>query len=1151
MSGPEILGAIAATLELGKATNKGIETLKNSRKEIAELRDNIGSTLEMFLEVDESCSQEENQEVSDDEHHQRIRQIQSKRLKQACDRSSSELHRVAQDAQLLLLVDIVRRKQPTRGVFESRQGTGLAKNAKVAFRSLLDSLDIHKSSGIRIPSQQLENELEKVRRSQPTWVFRQNEYRDWQSSDSSDWLWAFGEAGSGKTALASYMVDALRASHSTVPPPDSVSSADQQNNSCARSDVAVAIFYYSYEVTPFSQRPEIVLRSLCHQLLENLWRKDPYQAFQRVDGFDFGKEHSTSLRAIRELFKALVIDFGRVYIILDALDGSSRETIVKIMVTSRIGDDMKVSAAFNKSHCLEVKPTKELLHHYVTGRLEYPTDFTEEPEILESLRDNVERICAINKIVDASEGSYLPAKLHLDMLGQTSTRVDLESRLENLPTNLASLFSPSLRRIENQADERLRLFGNKTLLWMLHAERPLSIEELQHAVAIHRFLPMSYTELNLRPTDIPTMRELVTATSYLLSIDLVNNTVHVHKAIQDFFMENPGKIEMQRHFINPHYEMVCACMGYLRLGNFKSYMSGSSSIWLPREPDFPFFGYTTRDWATHVKRCGERMFYQSGTSSPILDFLNMDHALACTAQLLEQPGIDVDERNPYWETALCTACFHGHAGIVQILLKAKADSLSGNGSGTLEVSQARHKHDSMSSASIVHMPFTDHCLAAAARKGYLVVINLLIDHARQGRYSKALLAQENHRGEPIVVNAVRSNNVIVVQAILDQVVLLSEGMQLLLKYDRSGHDALRVAVQLDNEYIIEALVQYPGGGTLLDRRGPNKNETPLHTATENNYYKAAERLLDLGTNPSIQDSDGNTLLHLLFVKVDRSLEVVIGGIIENFLKRGADPSIQTFKKRETVVHRAVVCDQPKALRTLIRNLINHGPSGVVNIPGSHGFTPLQLAISKPSLKNLKDIFEILIVDGRADCRGKDDKGQPCLLAIMKRRDPALLDTVCKCDRFNEYADAALIYAIELHLPEQFHRMVEAISSNQQVTLKSNVVSAVLSNGCADFLNILFELGFGNSVLKNQSPGGWSPLHQVANQGHIEFANILIDQGANISVRNDAGASALDLAVAKQLPDMAMLLQSQQSTRTCVMKYALPSLNKFDLSIPAS
>ena len=72
-------------------------------------------------------------------------------------------------------------------------------------------------------------------------------------------------------------------------------------------------------------------------------------------------------------------------------------------------------------------------------------------------------------------------------------------RVATTGVDLGSVYDQALQRVREQEGDRARL-GMEVLMWVSHAERPLRIEELSHALAVEA----GSTDLdpeNIRPPD--------------------------------------------------------------------------------------------------------------------------------------------------------------------------------------------------------------------------------------------------------------------------------------------------------------------------------------------------------------------------------------------------------------------------------------------------------------------------------------------------------------------------------------------------------------------------------------------------------------------------------------------------------------------------
>jgi len=78
---------------------------------------------------------------------------------------------------------------------------------------------------------------------------------------------------------------------------------------------------------------------------------------------------------------------------------------------------------------------------------------------------------------------FLLARLHMDSLvGKLNVR-QVRTALENLPEGMDNTYDEAMERVERQDDSRKEL-AKQVLSWITYAVRPLSVKELQHALAV-------------------------------------------------------------------------------------------------------------------------------------------------------------------------------------------------------------------------------------------------------------------------------------------------------------------------------------------------------------------------------------------------------------------------------------------------------------------------------------------------------------------------------------------------------------------------------------------------------------------------------------------------------------------------------------------
>ena len=78
---------------------------------------------------------------------------------------------------------------------------------------------------------------------------------------------------------------------------------------------------------------------------------------------------------------------------------------------------------------------------------------------------------------------FLLARLHMDTLADESNRNGIIKALEKLPEGFDGTYDDALERINRQSKRR-KYMAYRVLSWISYAFRPLSLIELQYALAI-------------------------------------------------------------------------------------------------------------------------------------------------------------------------------------------------------------------------------------------------------------------------------------------------------------------------------------------------------------------------------------------------------------------------------------------------------------------------------------------------------------------------------------------------------------------------------------------------------------------------------------------------------------------------------------------
>ncbi|KAJ7589392.1 hypothetical protein C8J56DRAFT_784836, partial [Mycena floridula] len=305
------------------------------------------------------------------------------------------------------------------------------------------------------------------------WFLKQQQFVDWKDGKTK-FLWCPGIPGAGKTILSSVIVEHL---HKAI---------------LQQPKIAVICIYFDYRRQE-EQTPSQLLGSVLKQLVQQ----------HPVLSDNLLTLHKTHLSrdahpSIPELFAALqteVLLYSQVYIVVDALDESSesnqaRELLfsahpqglwslpdhVHLLVTSR--DILSISQEFDNTPRICIEADSKDLETYIRGRI------TTDIKLKKLVKDD--RALAaeiIEQVILKAAGMFLQARLHLDALASQLSRKGLRNALALLPEGIMVSYDDAMDRIRSQGKEEYEL-ACRIFYWLAYAKESLSIEELQHAIAV-------------------------------------------------------------------------------------------------------------------------------------------------------------------------------------------------------------------------------------------------------------------------------------------------------------------------------------------------------------------------------------------------------------------------------------------------------------------------------------------------------------------------------------------------------------------------------------------------------------------------------------------------------------------------------------------
>ncbi|KAJ7590173.1 hypothetical protein C8J56DRAFT_1025329 [Mycena floridula] len=303
------------------------------------------------------------------------------------------------------------------------------------------------------------------------WFLKSQEFVDWKDGTTKV-LWCPGIPGAGKTILSSIIINHLQ--------------------SIADPTMAVLYIYCDY-TRHADQTPTQLLGALLKQLVQlhnsisdHLLTLYTTCLSQKADPM------------ITELIAALHTEassYSHVHIIVDALDECSEDNHarelffsthpqgllslpdnVHILITSR--DILAISQEFHSTPRISIEADNEDLQTYIRSTI--TTDIKLKRLVKGDIMLEAE---IIDQVILKAAGMFLQAQLHLDALASQLNRRSLRTALSSLPKGIMDSYDAAMARIHAQGEAEYDL-ARHIFYWLAYAEGPLSIKQLQHAVAV-------------------------------------------------------------------------------------------------------------------------------------------------------------------------------------------------------------------------------------------------------------------------------------------------------------------------------------------------------------------------------------------------------------------------------------------------------------------------------------------------------------------------------------------------------------------------------------------------------------------------------------------------------------------------------------------
>ena len=449
-----------------------------------------------------------------------------------------------------------------------------------------------------------ENNIRSAHRDTCGWLFKTSQFEEWRTRANLEThngvLWMKGKPGAGKSTLMKHALSWCRRRYSKH---------------------VFARFFFNARGETLEKTPLGMFRSLAHQLIDLipiLWERIlPHFLEKRKKYAD--NNVPWYAEELREFLLAAVAHprFQPTFIFIDALDECS-ELEVRQLVS--FIEELSVAAAQSRTTLYIFLSSR----HYPTISMKKNIELTvESPEhdkdIAIYIKDKllVKDVTIELALIRKAKGIFMWVVLVVEMLNKEHDEGRLSSamneHLERIPSGLNEVFRMLLEKDNAHKDETVLL-----LQWVLFAVRPLSLQELYHAVLVKDPYKLEGWH------ESSTMAAKATRFITTVSIGLVEirylkpggggerQMQFIHESVNDFLLR-----DKRLHILDPaleacaiglsHYRLVGCCFSYLQaVFLYSGPLAGVK--WHASTKKHPFLQYASVFFLNHLHQaCRENI----------------------------------------------------------------------------------------------------------------------------------------------------------------------------------------------------------------------------------------------------------------------------------------------------------------------------------------------------------------------------------------------------------------------------------------------------------------------------------------------------------------------------------------------------------------
>ncbi|KAI0965301.1 Pfs, NACHT and ankyrin domain protein [Xylaria arbuscula] len=417
---------------------------------------------------------------------------------------------------------------PVKNLQETRRATERLESIETKVREIHDIANNNKNIKIlnwfsKLSSQEKHKDvLKEHQEGTGRFLLDSQKFIDWRNGKDRI-LWCIGAPGTGKTVLASIVINTL-------------------GEKSASSKEGIAFLYCVY-----AERNDQSIEQIIGSIIQQLLRQQNAIPAKVLEKYDLHSHANTrpDLTELSECLDYIISQFSKIYIVVDAIDecdeiSKTRTTLLSLLQSL----DIRVQLLFTSRPLVDILPDavrfevtaqKDDIHKYLSAQIELESNLAELCAKHGSLERDI-----IDKITAKAGGVFLMARLHLRSVAGELRLGTVRSALETLPIKLDEVYGATAERIRSGQQQACSNLAMTMLMLLSYSLEPLKLGGVQHALLT---METKQGDTNIDRNDLYPEGLLIPICCGLVVLEEGTSTVRfVHHTVETYFESEREKL---------------------------------------------------------------------------------------------------------------------------------------------------------------------------------------------------------------------------------------------------------------------------------------------------------------------------------------------------------------------------------------------------------------------------------------------------------------------------------------------------------------------------------------------------------------------------------------------------------------------------------